>query len=313
MEKYALAIFSLFLVVGCDDPAFADDAIADPALAEPALDDVAELDDLADAAGPSLADEWESQPLALPTPEPVAKVLSNKSGYQVFHWKKGMGDVPLGALTDKTCFLAGLNGTLASSSDRVEIEPVGEQWVLRGFGNAAAASAVCVATSFAFRSDTITWTGTEGSFVYNWTPVANKACFLTRLSGKLDGTASGASTTGARVYKSGDGSTWIFNVEGNTGSVVGAKARCIQANPGKTLTVSDEIAWTAGEAPLLLSSGVDLPCMLTHVTGTVASPGDWVGLWLSELQATLRQNLGGNKFTQTNGLTVKTRCVNVTP
>lgn len=305
---------ALLLLAACDDPTaehIDDDSVADlDRLDEPEDNDEGPAG-LA-APEPRAADEWHAQTLSLSPPTPAFNVLSSKSGFQVFTWKKGAGDVRLGALADKSCFLAGVNGTFASSSDLVEVEVIDGQWLLRGTGSVAAASAICVGTQFASLSGSAFASGKEAPFTFDWTSTKNRGCFLTRLAGKLDGTTTGTSTTGARVYKNGDGTRWIFNVEGNSGSPVSAKARCLAAKNGTSLSVSDEVTWSGGEAPLLLSSGVDQPCLLTQVTGTFASPGDWVGQWLSELGGTLRQNLGGNKFTVANGITVKARCLNVT-
>lgn len=310
-RELSLPASILLLLAACDEPTtdqIDDAAVGDPDTLEELADE--EAPESITALEPRDADEWRGQSLSLAPPEPLFNVLSSKSGFQIFTWKKGAGDVRLGSIADKSCFLAGLNGTFGSSSDVAEVEVIDGQWLLRGFGSVAAASAVCVGTQFATLSGVAIRT-TETSFTWDWSSTSNRGCFLTRLAGKMDGSTAGTSTTGVKIYKNGAGTRWLFNVEGNTGSPISAKARCLVAKNGTSLSVSDELTWSGDEAPLLLSSGVDKPCLLTQVTGTIASPGDWVGNWLSELTGSLRQNLGGNKFSPINGITVKARCLTV--
>ena len=148
-RKLSLPASILLLLAACDEPAtdqVDDAAVEEPDVLEELADEEAPESDL--APEPRDADEWPAQTFSLAPPEPVFNVLNSKSGFQIFTWKQGAGDVRLGSITDKSCFLAGLNGTLGSLSDVAEVEVIDGQWLLRGFGSVASASAVCVGTKF---------------------------------------------------------------------------------------------------------------------------------------------------------------------
>lgn len=300
-----LTLAVLFAESGCDENIEAvgeEDELSLP------VEDLAGLASEEEERTPRFVHEWgDTLDLAATSPEPLFNVLSSTSSFQTFSWKKGMGPVSMGAMSSKNCFLSGFNGTLAGDGDSIAVSegPNGE-WILNGTGAAAAATATCFSTSrFGQVGLPVTAKSLQGIAITAslGSVSGGRMCFFTRVAGKFDGTTS----TGVRIVQKD--SQWVLQAAPALNSAVTATARCF-AKLGNV--VSDEVSGFAKENPQVLQSNLDRPCLLTRVSGTLASPGDWVGLWLSELQGTLRQNFGGNQFSP-NDLFAATRCVTPSP
>lgn len=280
------------------DKAVGDDESVDGVDVEPPASS------LAVAQEPETGREWGGLDLSHPSPPPLAgATLSPKSGYQTFVWKRGMPEVKMGATGDKICVLSGVSGSFGGAADRARVAMVDGTWLLGGSGNVTSASAVCFSTTFMKPSGTY-YVSTSSSHQTQVGSTANRACFFTYLQGKLGGDVSGPGLTGAQVYKTIDGKSWTLKVDGY---VAQANIRCIVPVVG-TLKLSDEVSWLAGQpTPIQLQSNLDMPCLLTKLTGNFSSDGDWVGLWLQEVGGVLRQTLGGTA--ESSKVSVATRCV----
>lgn len=291
-----LMLTTSFTLNACDEANPLDQAaenVADENNGAEAFIGIQEVTELQGAMEAEEVNEWKVDALKMPPSEPVFNVLDAKSGYQYFAWKKGMPPVKMGLESDKLCFLASVNGTFGDATDTIDILAVNGEWVLQGSGNTAAASAVCISQEIVTPANSAYW-ATNSTNTLDLGSSTDRACFIRRLRGRFNGKTSGAGVTGARLAKSADGTRWLLRVDGYG---VGAGVTCVKPVAPYKLSVSDELNWQSGQSAKLLASGLNVPCMLTAVTGNASSPGDWGGLWLQEIDEILRQTLGGNAFT----------------
>lgn len=304
------AVFCATLL-GCDDPgetavletsSGSGDSWNEYADDEPVSDDEAHMSvldptqgtphDIVVSADPGSHDgvveqhEWGFDDLAQPPVEPAGKFLSTESGYQIFTWKKGMPEVKMGAVAEKVCFLGGLQGAFMGGNDVAETFAVNGEYRLRGLGNVTEVTAVCLSTKFVKHTATYATSSTV-----DVSSTLDRACFLSSVRGKFDGSVSGLGFTGAEVRKLADTQKWRVRVQGTGGKVY---VRCITGANDLPLKYSSETAWLKGQASAQLESPVSQPCLLTRLSGNYSSTGDWAGLWLQEsLDGVLQQMLGG--------------------
>lgn len=195
-----------------------------------------------------------------------------------YSWSQGQTAVPMGSANGRVCFLTRVTGRFEGGGEVARTFISGGSWYLGGnsLQSGVGASARCVSVSS--YSGEYHWS--QGALPTAMGSANNRACFLTRVTGKFEGGGEVVQT-----FTSWD--TWYLG--GNSLQAgVGASARCVN------LAAGGEAHWTQGETPAYLGPSGDRTCFLTRMTGRFKGGGEVVrtyesgGAWFlggSSLQA----------------------------
>lgn len=122
---------------------------------------------------------------------------------------------------------------------------------------------------------------------------ADRVCFLTRVTGKFEG-------SGERVHAYVANNTWYLG--GNSyQSGVGASARCLST--AGTGGFTSEVTWNQGDYPKSLGASSDRVCFLTRMQGKFMGSGERIHVYGSEGT----WYLGGNSYQ--SGVSASARCI----
>ncbi len=195
-----------------------------------------------------------------------------------YSWSQGQPAVPMGGTSGRVCFLTRVTGKFEGGGEVVNVFASGGSWYLGGQSLQAGVGASARCVSVAFYSGEYSWS--QGQVPAFMGSASNRACFLTRVTGKFEG---GGEVVHA--YTSWD--SWYLGGQ-SLQAGVGASARCVD------LWSSGEYSWGQGQIPVYMGSFADRACFLTRMTGkfegggevvrTYAS-GDWWYLGGQSLQA----------------------------
>lgn len=204
--------------------------------------------------------------------EDVASASQELQSHVEFHWTQGSSPVPMGASSDRMCFLTGVQGKFEGDGESVQVYISRGSWYLGGTSkqHGVAAYANCVPLNWAGRSlsysEEYSWS--QGKPAVSMGGHPGRGCFLTRMTGKFMG-------RGERVSTYVDGNVWWLGGTSRQNSV-GASARCLV-----NATTLGWFLWYQGlreptwmRAPVAPST--DYACGLTEVTGKFRGAGEYV-------------------------------------
>jgi hypothetical protein len=217
---------------------------------------------------------------------PGAKVLEVASSGE-FAWTQGDPPVRMGPVGTQTCFLTGVTGDFEGAGESVHAYIAADSWYLGGSSQQrwVAAFARCVPVS---GSGEYFWS--QGELAKPMGGDADKACFLTYVSGHFEGGGEWVNTftTGGSWYLGGN----------SLQDGVAAGARCIPVS-----SYTGEFGWGQGQTPEPMVPNSDSSCFLTLMTGRFKGGGELVrvfeyrGWWF----------LGGSSLQE--GVADRARCI----
>jgi hypothetical protein len=190
---------------------------------------------------------------------PGSKVLEVASGGE-FVWNQGDAPVRMGPADSQTCFLTGVTGDFEGGGESVHAYVVADSWYLGGSSlqGGVAAFARCVPVR---GSGEYFWS--QGELARPMGGDADKACFLTYVTGHFEGGGEWVNTftTGGSWYLGGN----------SLQQGVAAGARCIPVS-----SYTGEFAWAQGQTPEPMVPVRDSSCFLTLMTGRFKGGGELV-------------------------------------
>ncbi|WP_437723134.1 hypothetical protein [Sorangium sp. So ce861] len=119
----------------------------------------------------------------------------------------------------------------------------------------------------------------------------NRACFLTRVTGKFQG-------GGEAVYSYVSGGSWYLGGR-SLAQGISARARCV------SMPASAEYSWGQRQQPVYMGTAAGRTCFLTRVTGHFEGGGEWVHVYVSGGS----WYLGGGS--EQDGVGASARCVDL--
>lgn len=208
-----------------------------------------------------------------PTQAPVQHLSSAGQGVTTLaaieselQWQHGSNPTYLGNADSRTCFLTRVGGKFTGSTEAVYIYQANGGWYLGGQSSQAGlkARARCVTNAV---GDSYEHTWNQGATPKSMGAVnADRACFLTRVSGKFAG-----GTERVEIFTSA-GSWYLGGASLQVG--VSARARCISAPPGGIA-----YKWAGLIAPsTILTPSVGYACFLAGMAGRFDAVGDFVAV-----------------------------------
>lgn len=186
-----------------------------------------------------------------------------------FHWSQGSAPVPMGPASDRVCFLTRVTGRFAGGGETVHAYINGNSWYLGGtsYQVNVAATARCVLVAGASQYST-EYSWSQGAYATHMGSGSNRACFLTRMSGRFKG-------GGEEIWAYRSGPSWYLGGRSQQ-SGVSAGARCVNVS-----WYSGAYSWSQGAHSVYMGSQSSRACFLTRVTGRFEGGGESVRVFLS--------------------------------
>lgn len=182
-----------------------------------------------------------------------------------YSWSQGQPVVLMGGTDGRVCFLTRVTGKFYGGGEAVYVFASGGSWYLGGQSQQSGVGAGARCVSVASYSGEYSWS--QGQYPVYMGSASNRACFLTRVTGKFKG---GGEVVHA--YTSWD--AWYLGGQSQQ-SAVGASARCVDMAP------SGEYGWGQGQLPVYMGSSANLACFLTRMTGKFEGGGEVVRAYTS--------------------------------
>jgi hypothetical protein len=199
------------------------------------------------------------------TPPSLDTVTQDLNVSNAGAWLSPNAATPLGATSNRVCYLTRIRGYFDGAGDYVRTFGSGGSWYVGGNGNTrAVADCAALGAGNAFTGE-YDWTAGQRLPTYVG-PAGDRVCFLTRVQGSFN-----SGSDWARVYVSG-GSWFLF---GN--SVAGngfARARCVTVS-----SYSPEYSWNQSQSyPTSMGSTAGRACGLTYMGGQFDSYSEYIDI-----------------------------------
>ena len=206
----------------------------------------------------------------------------------------------MGSTVNRSCYLTRVSGAFNGYDDGIEIVAESGAWRLGGYAGETSVELYAAAQCIEHSSPTTEEHYYSGGVSVDLGGSADRACFLTGVTGKFENACDSAS-----IYSWED--RWFLTGASCPGQKVGASARCVLL--GDRASYSREHSWNQGDQ-LLHMGTLDTAeyyqgCFLTHIQGDFSGFGE-------EILATVAWNqwfLGGHS-SQT-GVGARVRCLKI--
>jgi hypothetical protein len=208
-------------------------------------------------------------------------------------WYAGWARPKLGLGSDRVCFLNMMTGHFDASSEYVETPLQGGVWYLGGGALHAGVGAKgrCMAVrGGAYYSDEYTWSQNQLLDTHLGS-ASGRACFLTRVSGKFEG-----SSESVHIYEFLG--AWYLGGS-SLQRDVSASARCVSVK-----SYGAESSWEQGSPPLNLGPTLGQDCFLTRVAGDFQGRSESVQVYEDGKGSWFLHGTSAR-----NGLSASARCV----